>query len=45
MVEQIANWCYWTCDSVVLPLMTVATATWTIFQEVRHQKEKKKESN
>lgn len=35
-----ANWCYFMCDSFVLPLVSIATAAVTIYQEYRHRKEK-----
>lgn len=32
-----ANWCYLMCDSVLLPLIAVATFVWTAYQEYRYR--------
>jgi len=30
---MIENWCYGMCDSVILPIVTIITFFWTIYQE------------
>ncbi len=37
---MVNNWCYVMCDSVILPLVAVATFIWTAYQEYRHQRGK-----
>jgi hypothetical protein len=36
------NWCYVMCDSIVLPIIALATAVVTAYQEYRRYHENKK---
>jgi len=38
VVSLDGGWCYALCDSVVLPILTMATFGWTAYQEYRHHK-------